>query len=89
MLYHISYDLNKPGKDYPSLYAAIKKASTDWCHPLDSTWYIVSSLSAEGVRSAISAAIDSSDALIVTTASEPSAWQGLSDEASDWLEANL
>lgn len=89
MVYHISYDLRKPGKDYAALYEAIKKASSAWCHPLDSTWYIVSSLDAETVRNRLKAVMDSSDALIVTTARAPGAWFGLSDKLNQWLKNNL
>lgn len=89
MVYHISYDLRKPGKDYSKLYETIKSAGSNWCHPLDSTWYIVSNLSAEAVRDKLTTVMDSSDSVIVTNATAPGAWFNLSNDVSEWLQANL
>ena len=38
-LYIISYDLKTPGRDYTSLYNAIKDLG-EWQHPLESTWVV-------------------------------------------------
>ncbi|HCC25076.1 MAG TPA: hypothetical protein DEP85_06175 [Holosporales bacterium] len=89
MVYHVSYDLRKPGRDYAKLYETIKKAGSTWCHPLDSTWYIVSSLDASTLRDTLKAVMDPSDALIVTKASAPGAWFGLSDKLNEWFKTNL
>ena len=88
MVYEISYDLNRPGKDYPDLYDAIKKLGS-WCHPVDSTWFVKSSLEAKDIRDRLAGVMDKSDALIVVTATAPGAWTGLSTEATSWLKANL
>ena len=45
-LYQISYDLNTPGQDYPTLDAVIK-TSPDWNHILDSTWLVWTAETAE------------------------------------------
>lgn len=89
MLFCISYDLNKPGQNYPELYDKIKKLASDWCHPVDSTWFIETTYSAREVVDAIRGVTDSSDSIIVTKASGPGAWYGLSNEASQWLKKNL
>jgi hypothetical protein len=88
MVYHISYDLNKPGKDYKDLYAEIKKLGS-WCHPVDSTWYVDTSKDASGIRDALSTVMDSSDELLVTAATVPGAWKGLPDDVSAWLKSHL
>jgi len=88
MVYEISYDLNKPGQDYPELYETIKGLG-NWCHPVDSTWFVVSELTAEEVRDAIKSVVDSSDSVIVVRATTPGAWFGLSDNVSKWLRDNL
>jgi len=88
MVYSISYDLNKPGQDYSTLYSAIKKLGS-WCHPLDSTWFVVTELVAADVRDYLAKVMDKSDGLIVARATAPGAWRGLSDEISRWLEDNL
>lgn len=89
MTYTISYDLNKPGKDYQDLYKKIKSLGSTWCHPLDSTWYLVSEYSAAQIRDALLSVMDNSDELLVTTASAPGSWHGLSNEVSQWLRNNL
>lgn len=88
MTYEISYDLNRPGQDYADLYAEIKKLG-NWCHPVDSTWFVVTSLSADAIRDRLKAVMDKSDKLIVVKASAPGAWFGLSTEISTWLKNNL
>lgn len=88
MVYHISYDLRKPGKDYSSLHQAIKNIGS-WCHPVESTWYVDTASSASAIRDTLIRVMDSSDGLIVTTAIAPGAWQGLADDVSGWLKSHL
>ena len=87
MVYEISYDLNKPKQNYPKLYEAIKSFG-NWCHPLDSTWFVVSSLSALDIANKLWAQMDSNDSLIVARVSS-AAWVGLSKEVADWLKENV
>ncbi|THC39082.1 hypothetical protein C2862_24645 [Massilia sp. Mn16-1_5] len=88
-VYIISYDLNKQ-KNYPALYDAIKSAGTNWCHPMDSTWLVVSSATSSVIRDHIARAMDKDDSLLVCkVAKGDSAWRGLSQQVSDWLKANL
>ena len=49
MLFPISYDLNKPGQDYPNLYKRIKTLGS-WCHPLDSIWFVETTSTAIQVK---------------------------------------
>lgn len=88
MVYSISYDLNRPGQDYDDLYKAIKELG-NWCHPLDSTWIVVSNLTAQQIRDRLQSVSDNTDGLLVVKASAPAAWGGLSQEVSDWLNNNL
>ena len=88
MVYTISYDLNRPGKDYSSLYAAIKNLGP-WCHPVDSTWYVSTNLTAAQVRDALTAVMDSSDQVLVSQATAPGAWRNLEDDISAWLKQYL
>lgn len=68
MVYVISYDLNKSGKNYDGVYEAIKKASVYWLHPLDSTWIIKSNFTANQISDAIKAETDPDDSWIVIEA---------------------
>jgi len=85
----ICYDLNRPGQNYDSLFDAIKAISGYWCHAVDSTWFIASSMSAAQIRDKLLPHIDSNDDLLVSRQSGEAAWYGLSDEISDWLKKQL
>lgn len=85
--YLISYDLNKH-KDYPALYEAIKAISKNWCHPLDSTWFVVTELSASQIRDRILKAIDLDDDLIVSRMDlSDCAWHLHDEGVSRWLKS--
>lgn len=59
-IFLISYGLQKPVKDYPDLYDAIKKIG-DWAHALDSVWFVYTDMNLSQVNSAISKVVDSND----------------------------
>ncbi|BAU47359.1 SinR [Sulfurifustis variabilis] len=84
----ISYDLNKPGQDYSSLFEAIKNLG-NWWHCLDSTWVVVSNLNASQIRDALKARMDASDALLVVQSANIGAWHGFKDNCASWLKNNL
>lgn len=88
MVYTISYDLNRPGKDYPKLYDTIKSLGS-WCHPVDSTWYVDTTLTAVQVRDTLQSVVDASDQILVSVAGAPGAWANLKDEVSKWLQNHL
>jgi hypothetical protein len=87
-VYVIIYDLNNR-KDYPKLYDAIKSAGTNWCHALDSTWFIVSTAGSVAIRDYLRRATDSDDSLFVGLVGSDAAWAGLQPDVSAWLKANL
>jgi hypothetical protein len=45
----VCYDLNKPGQNYSDLIAKLKSYG-NWWHHLDSTWLVVTRLSAQQLR---------------------------------------
>lgn len=85
----ISYDLNKAGQDYESLYKAIKDVSDDWWHCLDSTWLVVTDKTALQVATAMWTVMDQNDRLLVTAVGKDSAWAGFDKQCEDWLKKNL
>jgi hypothetical protein len=84
----IGYDLRKPGQDYTALTTAIKDYP-GWWHHLDSTWFVVSSESAETIRNHLIQFIDSNDKLMVAKVRREAAWFGLTKEESDWIQSNF
>lgn len=83
--YMISYDLNRPGQNYSNLIKAIKIIGSNWWHCLDSTWIVISNLSAVQIRDALSPHIDVNDELLVAALSGEYAWQGFNDDCASWL----
>lgn len=83
----IAYDLNAPGQDYDSLIDAIKALGT-WWHHLDSTWLVVTPLTATSARDSLATHLDAGDELlIVDVTGDGRAWRGFSDRAAKWLKA--
>lgn len=83
MIHLITYDLNKPGQDYSSLFEAIKNVGA-WWHYLDSTWLVDTALSTSQVSERLRARIDENDHLLVIRVTRDySGW--LPQEGWDWL----
>jgi hypothetical protein len=89
MIYVISYDLNKPGKDYAGLFDKIKGVSSSWWHCLDSTWFVDSNYTAAQIRDSLMASMDVSDYLAVVGVGHAWATAGLSKECNQWLNDRL
>lgn len=89
MTYLISYDLNKPGKDYQGVYQAIKDSSTGtWCKPLESVYIIRSELTTQGIYNKIAPHLDSGDRVLVIEVTSNSFWY-LDKDVSDYLQKML
>ena len=86
--YLISYDLNRPGQDYPDLWDAIK-AFDNWWHFLDSTWIVKTNWPATQIRDYLRPYLDDNDELLVVRLSGESAWFGFAEKGSAWLQANI
>jgi len=83
MVYLITYDLNKTGQDYNSLYEAIKKLGS-WWHGLDSNWLIQTNLSSSQISGILNQTIDTNDRLLIIRVMKD--YQGwLTQEAWNWL----
>lgn len=67
MVYLVSYDLRKPGQDYEKVHTAIKDLSYGgiWIKPLESTWFIKSSLSSSDLYKKLKPAFDSTDHFVI------------------------
>ena len=84
----VTYDLRKPGRNYEPLYAKLKTYST-WCHPLESTWLIVTDDNAKTIRDSLASEMDNNDKLLVIKTANVGAWKGLSEEITNWLKKHL
>lgn len=85
--YIVSYDLCQPGRDYNSLYNALKKFPS-WGKLTESTWAVVCNKSAIEIRDYLRLYMDLSDRLIVIKSGRAAAWtQVLAN--NQWVKENL
>jgi hypothetical protein len=89
--YLIGYDLTRPRKDsdYPELIDAIKGLGTWWWHHLGSTWIVTTDKSAVQICETLRTHIDRGDKLFVAALSGESAWVGINEKGSAWLQNHL
>jgi predicted membrane-bound dolichyl-phosphate-mannose-protein mannosyltransferase len=82
----VTYDLNTPGKDYDSVFNAIK-ALGSWAKVQKSVWYVDSQYTCEQAAERIWAVMDANDCLIVIDASSNNAsWYNVPQEASQHMK---
>lgn len=83
--YLITYDLKVPGKNYETLYSAIKSYG-NWWHFLESNWMIVTHESSVQIWNRLAKTIDRSDFLLIIEVRRDShGW--LPKDAWDWIQA--
>lgn len=85
--YVITYDMRKPGRNYESLYEAIKAYGT-WAHVLESAWAIVTSQSAAAVRDNLRRHMDDNDGIFVVKSGTEAAWANVLCK-NEWLKEQL
>lgn len=71
----ISYDLDKPGQDYPRLVKELERLGA--VRVLYSEWIFRSTSSAVEIRDWLQSFIDSNDMLLVVALTGEAAWTGL------------
>lgn len=88
--YLIGYDLTDKAEDaYTELEQAIKSLGSTWWHHLDSTWIVVTELSATEVRDKLTPHLKSNDKILVVKSGREAAWRGFNDRGSTWLKDHL
>jgi CRISPR/Cas system-associated endoribonuclease Cas2 len=85
----VGYDLNRPGQNYADL-TKFLKSHTTWCHPVDSTWLVVTSKTTSELRDEIKRFIDSTDDVLVIDVTGDS-WStfGMSSDVNGWFHTNM
>lgn len=88
--YVISYDLKILGRDYTSLYDAIKSYD-DWQHPLESTWILYTTESANDISAKLRAdgRMDNSDLLFVCALDINDRQGWLDKSVWNWIKSHL
>lgn len=85
-IYEISYDLNKTGKDYKGLYAAIEFFT--YFHPLDSTWFVDTDWSAHQIWLRLKPHLDNDDKLLINEVTK-NYYADLPSGLENWLRYRL
>lgn len=88
--YIISYDLNSPGQNYSGLHDAIKKFKVcdGYMKYLDSTYVVISQLSAKEIFDILYQYLDNSDRILIIEVIGH--WHAqLPDDAYEWLHKHL
>lgn len=86
-VFSVSYDLNKQGKNYDGLYAALKK--TDYNHIMDSTWLVSTNETIQQLNDRLKTQTDDNDYLFISKVNggEYKGW--LQTSIWEWLRARL
>lgn len=87
MIYLITYDLKKPGKDYESLHNTLK-TSVSWWHYLDSTWIIKTEQSVDYWSEKIRDVIDGNDNFLIVEITKQKRQGWLPKKAWEWIRSN-
>lgn len=87
MVYLITYDLKAEGRDYNDLYDKIKSLGNNF-HPLESTWFIKSSLPVNDISSHLRTAMDDNDYLFVVDITRQGRQGWMAKTAWEWLRNN-
>lgn len=66
MVYLVTYDLNKPGKDYSNLYAALRQYQYIRDNNLDSVWFVSTSWTVSEIYEHLRHHMDTSDRIVIT-----------------------
>lgn len=84
----ITYDLRAPNRNYEDLYEVIKSLG-HWCHPLESTWLVVTSLGVDRVAELVQGVLPQNDLLLVLDVTQDPSQGLLPKEPWDWIPRNI
>ena len=85
--YSITYDLKAPGRNYESLYEAIKETGK-WWHYLESTWLIITDKTSRQIWDSLAPTIDKNDLLLIIEIRNDS-YGWLPEKAWEWINENV
>lgn len=85
--YIVCYDLRTPGRNYESLYEALKKYS-NWGKLTESCWAITSPNNSSEICKNLLKYIDANDRIFVVLSGKEAAWNNTM-ATNEWVKANL
>lgn len=84
----LTYDLRKPGRNYETLYTAIRAFGT-YAKATESTWFVETNLSAGETLGRLRPHVDANDVLTVNECGSDWAFMNLSTDVAKWLTDRL
>jgi hypothetical protein len=85
----VGYDLNRPGQNYHELIKFLQ-SQQNWCHPLDSTWIVLTTKTPSQFVDEIKRFIDSTDeVMVMNVTNDDWATFGLSTQVTNWLQTHV
>ena len=85
--YSITYDLKAPGRNYDSLYEAIKQCGK-WWHYLESTWIVITNETSQQIWNRLSSHIDKNDSILIIEVRR-NRYGLLPKDAWQWIDENI
>jgi hypothetical protein len=83
MVYVVTYELRRPGKDYANLYTLLRQFTH--CHNSTSCWFIDSTQTAEQIRDGATHHIDTNDMFFVAPLHR--SWAAWNTTCAAWLNS--
>lgn len=86
-IFIVSYDLRAPGRNYESLYKALRSVS--FAHPLESFWLVEHNGPASLIRDTLKGHLDKNDGVAVIEFTEHADWAvtGINKPSTDWIQS--
>ena len=86
--YIISYDLKSPGRDYSSLYSAIKSVG-DWLHPIESMWIVWTIQDSNAIFNMLHPKMDVNDLLFISETNLQNRQGWLPKTSWEWMNQRV
>lgn len=89
MVYLVTYDLNKQGKNYDALYSCLREYKYIRDVDLDSVWFLSTTWSADQIDADIRQYMDGNDRLFVTRLHQGEHQGWMNPKIWEWINSNL
>ena len=88
MVYIVTYDLGQPTQRYDELLTLIKDCPR-WARLSQSSYLVVSDMTAVELRDKFKTVLDGNDRLYVGAVKTPAAWTGMPEVVTGWIKKEL
>lgn len=89
MVYLITYDLNKEGKDYTSLYTALRQYQYIRDTGLDSVWFVSTTWNSSQIYEHLRSHFDINDRIFITQITRGTNYGWLNKDVWAWINSRI